>query len=359
MEEFLYQKLYRDLLREIQSGTRRTGDLLPPEVQLAAQYGVSRITSRHAIQMLEQQGYVERVAGRGTRIRQPAEKRKTIGLALSSFGNMFGMDLVKGIFHEADLRNYYVLMQTGYNDDVGEGKKIHALMEANVAGMIHVPLYDSVKDTTALREAASQMPVVFADREISGQDIPLVCTDNVAATETLCRKLRDYGHQQVAFVSGNVNSSTVGERYKGFVRYFETVGIPCERKNIFTGVRSVLPGMDCTDMAQEDIRQLMEFLTKNYDVTAIIAHTYKVAQLVTEAIHRLGFRVPDDYSVVCFDAPYKTGESEPFAHMRQDEFSMGRRAVQRLDELIHGNVVPSVTFINAEYIHGASCGPAR
>jgi GntR family transcriptional regulator len=49
----IYQTIYQDLLEKINSGLLRPGDKLPSEGELAAQYGVSRMTVRQALDLLE------------------------------------------------------------------------------------------------------------------------------------------------------------------------------------------------------------------------------------------------------------------------------------------------------------------
>lgn len=63
----LHYQMYLDLLKRIQSGKLAPGDKLPPESQLEKIYGVSRITVRRAVEMLAQEGLVEKHRGkRGT-----------------------------------------------------------------------------------------------------------------------------------------------------------------------------------------------------------------------------------------------------------------------------------------------------
>lgn len=61
------------LLGRISSGRVRVGDKLPPEGELAAAMGVSRMTLRQALGSLEAQGWIERKRGRsgGNFVRQP------------------------------------------------------------------------------------------------------------------------------------------------------------------------------------------------------------------------------------------------------------------------------------------------
>jgi len=62
----LYYQLGTLLREQIQSGRYESGDQLPTETELVAEYGVSRITVRQALKNLEEEGLVRREAGRGT-----------------------------------------------------------------------------------------------------------------------------------------------------------------------------------------------------------------------------------------------------------------------------------------------------
>ncbi|PBC67574.1 DNA-binding FadR family transcriptional regulator [Streptomyces sp. TLI_235] len=63
--DLLAHRLRHDIL----SGTHRPGALLPPERDLAAGYGVTRTTLKHALSRLEQAGLLSTRHGIGTRIR--------------------------------------------------------------------------------------------------------------------------------------------------------------------------------------------------------------------------------------------------------------------------------------------------
>jgi GntR family transcriptional repressor for pyruvate dehydrogenase complex len=62
----------RDLLGQIVRGEHAPGDMLPKEVDLAAQYAVSRGVAREVIRGLEERGMVEVVHGRGQRVSERA-----------------------------------------------------------------------------------------------------------------------------------------------------------------------------------------------------------------------------------------------------------------------------------------------
>ncbi|MBU2957642.1 GntR family transcriptional regulator [Paracoccus sp. 1_MG-2023] len=64
----LYLQIAHKLERQIVSGERAVGSLLPPEAELAVQLGVSRHTIRQAIQQLRQRGMLAARKGVGTRV---------------------------------------------------------------------------------------------------------------------------------------------------------------------------------------------------------------------------------------------------------------------------------------------------
>ena len=51
-----YQKIHDNLLKEIQGGAYQEGERLPTEKELAESYGVSRITTKKAYEMLYAEG---------------------------------------------------------------------------------------------------------------------------------------------------------------------------------------------------------------------------------------------------------------------------------------------------------------
>jgi DNA-binding transcriptional regulator YhcF (GntR family) len=67
----MYFQIQTQLLKMIQSGRLRAGDSLPSEEELSRIYGVSRMTSRQALQALKSQGFASRHKGQRSFVSQP------------------------------------------------------------------------------------------------------------------------------------------------------------------------------------------------------------------------------------------------------------------------------------------------
>ncbi len=75
MSQQAYLKVFNVLRQQILAGDMVPGQKMPPERSLCQQFGVSRITVRHATRLLQEQGLIDRFRGRGTFVRS-ARTRK-------------------------------------------------------------------------------------------------------------------------------------------------------------------------------------------------------------------------------------------------------------------------------------------
>lgn len=92
----LYEQVRRKILSEIEAGHLAEGGFLPPEPELCATYGVSRVTLRRAIGDLCDDGRLVRQQGRGTLV---APRKMQQVVSLSGFA-----DLMEGLGRRAGHR---------------------------------------------------------------------------------------------------------------------------------------------------------------------------------------------------------------------------------------------------------------
>jgi GntR family mannosyl-D-glycerate transport/metabolism transcriptional repressor len=76
----LYKQIERDIYNKIMIEHYLKDSLIPPEQELARQYGVSRVTIRKATDSLVQQGYLEKISGVGTYVRKTGNAKNPVSL---------------------------------------------------------------------------------------------------------------------------------------------------------------------------------------------------------------------------------------------------------------------------------------
>ncbi|QUL78544.1 GntR family transcriptional regulator [Brevibacterium sp. SMBL_HHYL_HB1] len=85
----MYRVINEDLAAQIQGGVFSSGDQLPNEHDLAKQYGVSRMTVRQALNLLEEDGLVARRHGIGTFVSEKSRRGRRLN-RLRSFSEELG-----------------------------------------------------------------------------------------------------------------------------------------------------------------------------------------------------------------------------------------------------------------------------
>ena len=97
--ERLYEQIVDQIEQSIAAGNLEVGDQLPPERELAEQFGVSRTAVREAIKALREKGLVEIRLGRGTFV-----TNTTSDVIRRSLGVLFKADEANGSVNLVEVR---------------------------------------------------------------------------------------------------------------------------------------------------------------------------------------------------------------------------------------------------------------
>jgi GntR family transcriptional repressor for pyruvate dehydrogenase complex len=131
----LYEQIVKQIEDSILQGTIKPGDQLPPERDLAQQFGVSRTAVREAVKALREKGLVEAYSGRGTFI--------TNGTS-------------QAIKHSLDF-----MMRIGQHDGLAHLAEVRQILEPEIAALAATRIQE--QHVATMREAVGVMDQAVRD----------------------------------------------------------------------------------------------------------------------------------------------------------------------------------------------------
>jgi len=349
----LYEIIYNDLKKAIEEGRLKKGQRIPSEKELAEKYGVSRITSKHALGLLAGESYISRRAGRGSFVEYEKETGSNkmmngkapylVGLILEDFSEAFGTYMISGVEKACQALGYSLVLKRSLGSQEKERMAIRECKDLGVKGMIIMPVHGDNYNEEILKLALEKYPTVLLDRKLKGIALPFVGTDNFRAAKELTEYLFQKGHRNICFVAPPVvDTWSLAEREAAFRAVNAKRGILIDNSHFFPYIKSTLPGKFSPEKLAEDIEAIKHHLEKYPQITALLAVEYNIALLIKKAIEEMG-KNQKKYEVVCFDGPESYIQNYEFTHVRQDEERMGMECIKRLDEIIKGeNVKPEL-----------------
>ena len=338
----LYEKILQDLKDRIRDGKLLPGDRLPTEMELAQKFGVSRITSKRALEELRADGIIYRVRGRGSFVADPrqrekaAEKvsgglnyKKVIAFVIPFSCTSGGIiDTIRGASRVVTEKGYILDIKYSNNNLEEERGLLRTLYEKGVGGVIFYPISDrknlEIMNTLSLNE----YPMVSIDRYYESIPISYVVSDNQKGGYDMTKYLLGLGHRKIAFVSDNriEDATSVRNRYFGYCKALKESGVDIPLEFVKNG--------DLYGLQKETtIPILRELLEKG--VTAFFCINDYVAIFVLQCLKSLKIDVPKNVSVTGFDNLDVSGIAyTPLTTVCQDMEKMGEVAAGYIIESI-------------------------
>ncbi len=343
----LYQRIYLEILNDIKSGKYPLGMRLPSEKELCSIYNVSRITGKKAMDMLAEKNVISRMPGKGSFVNEAwaevvemlplsePNKENIIGVVMDGFGGSFGYQLILGIEKTCRQYGYHMVLHCTNGSKEEESKAVGSLISLGAKGLIIMCVHSENYNSTILKLAIEEYPVVLLDRCLKGVPVSFVGTDNIKAAKELTNWLLVRGHQNICFASHcGVDTPTIADRQTGFVESHLEHGLSTNESMWLTNLKSTLPSHRTESSLKEDFENVKDFIKSHPEITAFFAVEFEIARIIRSAIAKLG--ISDKYTIVCFDGYESIVEEEEFTHVCQDEISMGRMSVEILKEKFEG-----------------------
>jgi DNA-binding LacI/PurR family transcriptional regulator len=247
-----------------------------------------------------------------------------IGLIIPDITNPYFPCLIEGISKAASVHGAEIILGNSSEDTKAENYYFNKFLDSGINGIIYIP-FSTDNDPLVKELAEKEFPIVFLDREASIENVSSVTSNNEEGAYQATTYLLSLGHRDILFISGPSHYSTSTSRLAGYKRGLEEYGIDCRNELIVHG-----------DTKQESgFLRTQEFLRNHTTaVTAIFASNDFMAFGAWKAVEQLGYKIPDDISVIGYDDIYFS-KFISLTTIAQPGFEIGRNSLLLLIDLIN------------------------
>jgi multiple sugar transport system substrate-binding protein len=143
-----YNQFLQELKDEIVNGDLKPGEYILPENTLSVKYQISRVSIRKALTELVDEGLIEKIAGKGNRVKSPDQDHTPVMLRLAWFSSSYEIEIVRRIIAAFEQKNPFVkveltlLPEDGYTDalirmmDQNQGPDIFMMSDYHFRGWV-------------------------------------------------------------------------------------------------------------------------------------------------------------------------------------------------------------------------------
>ncbi|WP_052806931.1 LacI family DNA-binding transcriptional regulator [Mesobacillus subterraneus] len=212
-----------------------------------------------------------------------------IGVILPQI-NYISAELINGIEGVANKNGYNIILSnTRLNPDL-ELNALQLFKDKQVDGIILSSIDMSERHIQLIQD--NKIPVVVVGQKTTDYAIPWVDVDNYRPITEIVRYLMRCGHEKIGMIHGPLIDKSAGDsRYRGFIEEME-------RKNLSVNPKFVGE----SNFSSKDGYLAMEKILKCEDIpTAVVCASDTIAIGAKNCAEDLGYRIPEDISIVGFD----------------------------------------------------------
>lgn len=307
----------------------------------AANYRISAKTVALVEAEAKRCGYTPSLLAKGLRM----SRTHTLGLVVPGIENPYFAMIASVVTAEAKRLGYTIIIVDSEENETDEQDGVRSLLSRKVDGILVVPCG---KDASFLENVDVATPIVLIDRHYDDSELSYICSDNYRGSTVAVTHLIEYGHRDILCIRGNLQSSPVKERVKGYLDTLHKASLD-DHAIVRGSSFSVDTGYIETKLA----------LSSGQPLTAIFALSNTILLGAIKAIRESRLRIPDDISIVSFDNSAYLDLLDPaITHVSQPINNMGTLAIKALHQRINKETdagirteLPTQLVVNASVRH--------
>ena len=251
----------------------------------------------------------------------PSEaKKKTryVMVIAGDIANYFFSQVIKGICDRLLILGLMPVVCNSNYDSQIEESQIEFADANNYLGIIFVTAMERPTLSAVLHRIHT--PVVFVNRYLHSFESDTVCIDNYKGGYMAASHLVEKGHRYIAHIASYKGSTPQEDRIRGFSAALQDLQPGRYKYDVFYGEGSVERGRNIA----------MKLIQQNFPCSALFVADCQVA---------IGYKVPEDLSILCFDdSPYINENGLRLSTVTYDPYPMGQAAIDLLMQRLNSDI---------------------
>lgn len=287
---------------ELSKGNLNPGDRLSSEHELSEIFSLSRQTIRHAVAVLEKEGYVNRIQGSGTYISNnnitDKVNRKNIAIITTYVDAYIFPQTIQHIERVLSDAGYTVQISFTNNRISREKSILEGIVEKDdIAGVIAEPTKSNLPNPNLKyyeQLLKKHVPVLFMNAYYEILNAPHVSMNDKMAGKLATEYVINKGHTKIGGVF-KLDDGQGARRYSGFLEAMNESSLRVTGNDLLW--------FDTVDVEnEENIKDLASRIRRRLSTrTALVMYNDEVAYKVINEFSKLGIRIPEDISIVGID----------------------------------------------------------
>lgn len=271
--------------------------------------GVKADTEKRILRAMEELRYVPNALARSV----ASQKTRLISMIIPDIRNPFFAAVYTGASQIARSHTYMIMLGDSGGDVKLEEELLRTSLEHRASGIILTPVHEK---PAWLGRIPLDLPVCLVDRNLTDFECDKVLIDNQSGAYDATRLLLQNGHTRIGIISGPLDSTPGKQRFDGYVRCLQDIGLPLEKELVRFGDFREASGY----------RFGMELLQMEHPPTAILSCNNLMTMGMLEAVNASGLQIGKDIAIVGFD-------DIPIATLMNPKLTVVSRPMQEMGEL--------------------------
>ncbi len=361
----IYYQAYLQIIELINKKVLKEGGQLPTEFELAEHLNINRMTARQIYKTLDGKGYLYRVAGKGTFLKNSEERNKY--KELKKTGNIafyiflkeldpFFARVLKGIEQVLTRNNYNIILKLA-NDD--EEKAIADIInKKSIIDGIICAFYDYDKAYTLIEKInKAKIPLVILEGYLDNMHNDFVGIDFAHYNYKLTKYLINKGRKKILFynIGHKYYANYMNGIYASFKKAVEESGLDLSQCIVVNEILGTKEGLDF----ENDVDNIIKLKGKFDSIILNTIYAYPIAYIELVNKKAPGLLTDIDIGVILSEVcnPEDYDDFPVVSSLKRRDFFLGKVTGKRILHRIENNtnLKPSIMLIRENSVKERLC----